>query len=256
MTGYALNDIKNLETKPAEPWWYVVILRPLVLRLVYLFANYTKLTPNQITIIGFIFSLASAFSFLQGTWSYLIIGAFLFELGYIFDCVDGRIARLKGLKSDLGDFLDHLFSEGFGKFLAGFGLVYGQYLIDNNGIWIIIGMMFVFIHYLSLSIHLFVFKTKTRAGITISLIEPQQKGDIYNKNLIKKYIDWCKRKRLNFIPFTMIEFGALAFFVGPLINFPKECLIISISLEFVVHILTAIFSLGGFSKIKEMENKQ
>ena len=255
MVRYQMADIKNV-LKMEDAWWTVLVIDPIATRLLWLIANFTKLTPNQITIIGFIFSLASAFSFLQGTWSYLIIGAFLFEVAFLFDCIDGKLARLKGLKSDWGDFLDHLFSEGFGKFLAGFGLVYGQYLIDDNGIWIIIGMMFVFIHYLSVSIHLFVFKTKTRAAITNSLIEPLQKGDIYNKTLIKKYIDWCKRKRLSFIPFTMIEFEALAFFVGPLINFPKECLIISISLEFVVHILTAIFSLRGFSKIKELENKQ
>ncbi len=233
MTGYALNDIKNLETKPAEPWWYVVILRPLVLRLVYLFANYTKLTPNQITIISFIIGLASAFYFLHGTWICLVIGAFLFEICYIFDCVDGRIARLKGLKSGFGMYLDSMLDQTR-LFFVVLCLVYGQYLSTKDVSYFLFGIVFIFLYLIqSLSWYeLSAINEKFHKETFMTHGDTHEHENVFsyqniNKDNTSKAIQnkfpfiWKTKtyfdsKRISIIP-TFVEADTLAFFIFPIL---------------------------------------
>ena len=73
-----------------------------------LFLSKTNITPNQITMLNLTFSITASFLFLFGTNIYLIIGAFLILFSYIFDLVDGKLARLKKMESKLGMFLDSI----------------------------------------------------------------------------------------------------------------------------------------------------
>ena len=245
---YTLKDIRKVTTH--DFFWSHFVVAPFADRCLWVVANYTKITPNQLTILGFILTIASAFSFLQGTILYLIIGAFLFEIAFLFDCIDGGLARLKGIQSDFGDYLDHIFSESFGKFIAGFCLVYGQYLISGEIIWLILGILFVFIYYLTVSFFTYLQRMKFKYKLD-SLMELERVDNFYTKSLIKKYFNWCKKRRVNIIPFTLIEFETVIFFIGPLTGFIKECLIFAISIQFIVYCLSSFFFLRGFRKISE-----
>lgn len=79
--------------------------RELSLPLVRLFAR-TPLTPNAITLIGFLITLASAVPLAQGGYRMTLLGALLQWLGSLLDAVDGKIARLKGQTSPFGSWLD------------------------------------------------------------------------------------------------------------------------------------------------------
>ena len=112
-------------------------------KLIFLFANYIKFTPNQITMISFIIGLLSAYSFLKGTWYYLIAGAILFEISFMLDFVDGGIARLKGLTSKFGMYLDTV--SDFTKFLfITLCLAYGQYFLTNDKSFLFYGNLYLF----------------------------------------------------------------------------------------------------------------
>jgi phosphatidylglycerophosphate synthase len=65
-----------------------------------------RITPNQITVFSIIMSFVSAYSFSIGSNVSCLVGAFLLELFYIFDSVDGQLARAKGLSSHGGKYLD------------------------------------------------------------------------------------------------------------------------------------------------------
>ena len=67
-----------------------------------LFAK-TKVTPNQMTWAAFGIALLSFISFIFGQ---NIIGGLLVQLSSIVDGVDGSLARLKGMTSTFGGFLD------------------------------------------------------------------------------------------------------------------------------------------------------
>ena len=70
----------------------------------------TRLTPNTITLTGFVFMLTSAlfawFALSGKSWAFLLVALFLF-LYMACDNVDGMHARRTGQSSALGEFLDH-----------------------------------------------------------------------------------------------------------------------------------------------------
>jgi phosphatidylglycerophosphate synthase len=66
----------------------------------------TSLTPNQITLLSFMAGLISGLFFWKGGYLNGIIGALVFQCSSVLDCCDGEVARLKGMQSKLGQWLD------------------------------------------------------------------------------------------------------------------------------------------------------
>ena len=145
---YSYNEIINNDRKGS--WWEHIILGPFVHGSTWLFANYIRFSPNQITFTSFIFGILSAYSFLQGTGRYLIIGALLYEISFILDCTDGRIARLKNLCSRFGAYLDFM-SDTTKYFFIIFCLIYGQYLLTNDSSLFLYGFIFIFLDLTSMT---------------------------------------------------------------------------------------------------------
>ncbi len=65
----------------------------------------TRITPNQISWAAFGLAVLSLFSFIYN-WN--IIGGLLAQFSSIIDGVDGSLARLKGMSSAFGGFLDSI----------------------------------------------------------------------------------------------------------------------------------------------------
>jgi len=80
----------------------------------------TPITPNQVTFISVLFALGGACAFSQGSWEGMILGGLLFEFSLILDCVDGQLARAKGLASDWGRLVD-----GIGDYVSGLAVLAG-----------------------------------------------------------------------------------------------------------------------------------
>ncbi len=68
-----------------------------------LFLNFTQFKPYQITLLGLLISIISAYFF---TIENYVIAALIFQLALIFDCVDGYVARIKNIGSAFGIILD------------------------------------------------------------------------------------------------------------------------------------------------------
>jgi len=68
-----------------------------------------NVTPNQVTVLGFLFYLAAGLCFWQGSYGVNILGAILFNLGLVMDCADGKLARVTGKTSNIGVWLDYNF---------------------------------------------------------------------------------------------------------------------------------------------------
>ena len=63
----------------------------------------TPVSPNQVSVISILIGLASAWFFARGNF---VIGALVFQLCAIIDCVDGDLARALFKQSRLGKWLD------------------------------------------------------------------------------------------------------------------------------------------------------
>jgi CDP-diacylglycerol--glycerol-3-phosphate 3-phosphatidyltransferase len=85
----------------SEDWlrrWSLVILNPIA-RVI----SRTGLTPNMLTLIGFVLNVGVAIVLAQG---YIPLGGALLLLASLFDSLDGTLARLTGRKSLFGAFFD------------------------------------------------------------------------------------------------------------------------------------------------------
>src|SRR3712207_8819073 len=54
---------------------------------------------------------SSAYSFWRAGYPWLLLGALLFHLSFVLDCMDGKIARLNGTGSPFGSWLDYVFDR-------------------------------------------------------------------------------------------------------------------------------------------------
>jgi phosphatidylglycerophosphate synthase len=61
-------------------------------------------TPNLLTSFSLIFGVAAAV-FIY--WGWFVTGAILFFMAYVFDCMDGNMARAFDMVTRFGDFYDH-----------------------------------------------------------------------------------------------------------------------------------------------------
>jgi len=91
----------------------------------------TSLTPNQITIISGIFGIIGAYFLTYLSRLDLIYAAVFIQLFTILDLVDGDIARMKGMQSHFGKWLD-VFFDKLNDFLIILGLSVGVYFRTNN----------------------------------------------------------------------------------------------------------------------------
>ena len=65
----------------------------------------TKITPNQLTLLGLVANCLVAFFIAKGDLSYLIIGVLIWVAGF-FDALDGSLARATGKTTVFGNFWD------------------------------------------------------------------------------------------------------------------------------------------------------
>lgn len=66
----------------------------------------TSVTPNMVTAAATAIGLAGAALLARGEQAASIVGALLFQLSAVVDCVDGELARARLLESELGRWLD------------------------------------------------------------------------------------------------------------------------------------------------------
>ena len=97
--------------KLPDLFWNLYVCRPVAAVLVDVLKD-TRVTPNQITLSAVVVAVASA-AMLVGLPGYrwLVAAVVVFELSYVLDCVDGMLARWRGVQSTPGHLLDFLMDE-------------------------------------------------------------------------------------------------------------------------------------------------
>ncbi|MGG1573882.1 CDP-alcohol phosphatidyltransferase family protein [Fictibacillus sp. NRS-1165] len=140
---YSMEDIKN-SYKQKDAWWTVFLVDPVASRLMFPLANYTKVTPNQLTLLAFFTGLLAAYQFYQGTYSAIIVGAVLYHISFTLDCMDGKISRLKGTGSIFGAWLDYILDRTRVAICA-FSLMLGQYHQTGQAVYFYLAAIVCFL---------------------------------------------------------------------------------------------------------------
>jgi phosphatidylglycerophosphate synthase len=223
-------------------------------------ANYTELTPNKITLISFIFSILSFIFFEQGDPCSLIVGGFLFEISYIFDCIDGTIARLKNNGTYLGELWDHLLDriKDNGLFFA---LTFGQYKITGEIEWFYYGFGAIFgysLYYTRVIVYdLIELKYINKLQTSKDELRNQKIQTLFHDgksdNIFKKWLSYAFKNNINPNP-AGPETEALIFFIAPLLNYFFGHLAIKICIILGIMNLLIISSIRTYFTAKTMKN--
>src|SRR4051812_10073948 len=134
---FTLDEIRTRTYKDRDAWWTVWLVDPLASRLVWLVAPVRWITPNLLTMGAFLLGFVAAYCFAQGDYPWLVAGAVVFHISFVLDCMDGKIARLKGTGSVFGAWLDYVFDR-LRVVTCAVALMLGQYAkTDNFGyVWL------------------------------------------------------------------------------------------------------------------------
>ena len=91
----------------------------------------TRVTPNGVTIFWFFCLLGASAAFAVGEYVYLVAGAVIVFLSYVFDCVDGELARITRRTSKIGIQLEQMVHWTTNGFLL-LGITTGLYVTTHN----------------------------------------------------------------------------------------------------------------------------
>ncbi|MDH6226827.1 CDP-alcohol phosphatidyltransferase family protein [Streptomyces sp. MJP52] len=144
MSQLSLRAVQRITCKKRDAWWTVFLVDPLATRLLMVLARFRFVTPNGVTWAALVFGLVSAGFFLAADPVSLVIGAVLYHFSFVLDCVDGKLARLKNNGSLFGGWLDYVFDRVRVLFCA-VGLMGGQYLRTGEGVFLLAGLVIVFL---------------------------------------------------------------------------------------------------------------
>ncbi|NJP93354.1 CDP-alcohol phosphatidyltransferase family protein [Nonomuraea sp. FMUSA5-5] len=134
MRTYSLDDVYETR-KRRDSWWTVYFVDPVACRVALPVANRTRMTPNGLTVLSLVLGMVSAACFASNQ---LIAGAAFFYLSFMIDCVDGKIARLKGTGTPFGLWLDYV-GDRIRVVLCAGGLAYGQYALTGDVRYVVLG---------------------------------------------------------------------------------------------------------------------
>jgi phosphatidylglycerophosphate synthase len=104
-------EVYRLTRKPRDLPFNTYVCRPIAALFVVALRG-TRFTPNQVTFFSLFLAWCAAALLIwmpgrAGWW----LGVLLFELSYVFDCVDGMLARYRSVQSQAGHLLDFLMDE-------------------------------------------------------------------------------------------------------------------------------------------------
>ena len=148
--------------------------------------QFTKISPNQITLIYGFFGLLGGFFLSINNNTSIIIACFIFYFKGTFDWADGLLARIRNETSSFGHILDTWGSHvGYIFFISGLSIY--CFNITNNNNYIIVLICFLIIKAIDFKIHLY----------QQSFYEILNNTQNIENNFLKK--DQIKKEKKNYI---------------------------------------------------------
>lgn len=89
--------------KPLDAWWTVLFVDPVATRAIPVLAGLQWVTPTRVTLLAHVLGIVSAVLFATDD---LLAGGLVFEMRFVLDCIDGKLARATGRSSLSGQLLD------------------------------------------------------------------------------------------------------------------------------------------------------
>ena len=138
--------LRLLRNKRYEDWWHIVFGGPLGVLVAAVVADVRWITPNLVTLVGFVLRLGGAALLVaREPWAD-VTAVVLLQVSLVLDITDGSLARYRKRPSALGAFLDKI-TDGVSLATLGFLLGYRAWL-DGDGVLHLLAGAFIGTSYL------------------------------------------------------------------------------------------------------------
>lgn len=114
-----------------------------VSRLITRLVIHMPITPNQVTVISFLFGLISTWFFIQGVYWMTLLGSVILVISTWIDGVDGELARLTFRESKVGAKMD-ITLDCLVNFMVFFSIGMGLTRASGDNLYTILGIFSVF----------------------------------------------------------------------------------------------------------------
>ncbi|NMO57383.1 CDP-alcohol phosphatidyltransferase family protein [Actinoplanes sp. TBRC 11911] len=205
---YSLAEIQRRTRKPLDAWWTVLLVDPVAGRLVRFAARYRWITPNRLTALAAVVGLGAAACFAGQSRGWLVLGAVLFHLGFVADCVAGRIARLRGGGSLFGAWFDFMFDR-VRAVLCALALMGGQYRRTGETVFVWLAALVIaldLLRYLNAG-------QMSRIRAVMRADPGYPTGERAGRDRVTA---WLRRRRIRVHLVSGVEFEMFVFVVAPL----------------------------------------
>lgn len=140
---YTYKEIKDSLTKKKNSrssLWVRLWVRKASFPVTYLFIN-TGWTANMVSVLSWILIAAASVFLSVNSFGWMLAGVILTNFWLVLDCVDGNIARVKKVKTFMGDFFDA--AAGYGPFsfttiALGMAAYHTSFIVPGNLRWVLI----------------------------------------------------------------------------------------------------------------------
>ncbi|GIF22050.1 hypothetical protein Ate02nite_47800 [Paractinoplanes tereljensis] len=167
------------------------------------------MTPNRLTALSAVLGLGAAACFAgPGRW-WPVLGALLFHLGFVADCMDGKLARLRGGGSPFGGWCDFMLDR-LRAILCAAALMGGEYLRSGQ-------VRYLWLVALVISLDLLRYLNAGQVSQVRDLYRKNRAAPTRSRRGLVKAALAARRIRVHL--FSGIEFEMTVFVIGPVTGF-------------------------------------
>lgn len=130
-----------------DEWWSSFATSPLAILINCIVVEWKFLTPNIITTLSFLVSLLAVGLIVTGGYTAFVIAAILINLSHVLDCMDGQMAKYRGISSAFGSYYDKV-TDQIKVFLFFAAIAYASYQQTNDAMVIFLAFIGVSFYYL------------------------------------------------------------------------------------------------------------
>lgn len=196
---YSYNYIKN-SFHSQEPWINVFLLKHITLPLVYIMVNFTKITPNIISLFSVAFGIYSAYNYMVGN---VLLGGIMYFISYIFDATDGKVARITKTGKPYGAWLD-IFIDRINLVLITTAIAYNYFSNTNDVNMVLLNCLFLGFAFIG---------WESRYNIDYYKLKHNINNVDTGNN--SKYANWCKKKGVIKAPISLPEIFLFYLIIAP-----------------------------------------
>jgi phosphatidylglycerophosphate synthase len=211
--------------KRRDYWFTVLLTDPVAIPIAKYLALRRWFTPDQVTGFALFLGLAVFPLFAYGNRITLAIGGVVFYLAFVFDCVDGKLARALNVTSARGEALDTL-ADGGRRAAGSAGLAFFLWSSDGIGgpggrIDVLWAVVYAVLAYYFLE------------------ISGAPKGEAAGGEAGGRYRSWLESKRLLPNP-GMPDAQAIVFIFGPITGLVVPALGVGMAMVTIAILLTVV----------------